>query len=416
MKHLKKLLTILMMTALVFTATVPYMTESASAAVNSSTIKGVENTTIKAKTALTEDGKIKVTWTKSKGYKVDCYQVYRATSKNGTYKRVYTTKSGSKTSYTNTSVKEGKRYYYKVRGVRKINGKNYYTQWSNKANRTAKLPEPVITYNGEKLSFASGAKPYRNTYGDIMVPLEAVAEYFGFEVSDFMTSSKQITKTWTKETAPYVLDLNGDGKAESYPCERTCVFFEGDGDVYIGKDAYMWYNETTGRVEKTDRASSSYLYGYTFAVVKDDVFYVPMKLLAEAMLLDVSYNTGKTECRLMPYLPYKLTGVITYYEKDEPRLWLADVYENAEIEFSDVFIIYNEGTDFKDLNFEPMGKGEIRNIAAEAGLDPERVNGIILPGADAVFRECGQCNVVMDIKLLKDNGAEAEDLPEFYIK
>jgi len=140
------------------------------------------------------------------------------------------------------------------------------------------------------------------------------------------------------------------------------------------------------------------------------------KLLAEAMLLDVSYNTGKTECRLMPYLPYKLTGVITYYEKDEPRLWLADVYENAEIEFSDVFIIYNEGTDFKDLNFEPMGKGEIRNIAAEAGLDPERVNGIILPGADAVFRECGQCNVVMDIKLLKDNGAEAEDLPEFYIK
>ena len=58
----------------------------------------------------------------------------------------------------------------------------------------------------------------------------------------------------------------------------------------------------------------------------------------------------------------------------------------------------------------------ILEFIAEAGLDPERVNGIILPGADAVFRECGQCNVVMDIKLLKDNGAEAEDLPEFYIK
>jgi len=102
------------------------------------TIAGIEATTIKASTSLTSAGKIKVAWTKSKGYKVDYFEVYRSTSKNGTYKKIYTSKSGTASSYTDKSVKNGTKYYYKVRGVRKISDKNYYTEWSNKANRTAK--------------------------------------------------------------------------------------------------------------------------------------------------------------------------------------------------------------------------------------------------------------------------------------
>lgn len=35
-------------------------------------------------------------------------------------------------------VKKGVRYYYKMRGVRKIDGKTYYTKWSNIVMRTGR--------------------------------------------------------------------------------------------------------------------------------------------------------------------------------------------------------------------------------------------------------------------------------------
>ena len=42
------------------------------------------------------------------------YQIYRATSKSGDYKLIKTTTS---TSFTNTSAKAGKTYYYKVKAI-----------------------------------------------------------------------------------------------------------------------------------------------------------------------------------------------------------------------------------------------------------------------------------------------------------
>ncbi len=103
-------------------------------------IKGVQNTTIKAKTVKVSGSLIRVCWEKSPGYRVDYFQVFRSTKRNSGYgtKAFYTTKTGKATYYTNSkSLKKGTRYYYKVRGVRVIDGKKYYTKWSNKAYRTA---------------------------------------------------------------------------------------------------------------------------------------------------------------------------------------------------------------------------------------------------------------------------------------
>ena len=108
---------------------------------NAKLIKGVENTTIVLKSKLTKNGNVLLTWTKSKGYKVDKFEVYRSVKKNSGYgtKAFFTTADGSWSKYLNTkNLKAGKTYYYKVRGVRIIDGKKYYTKWSNKTWRTVK--------------------------------------------------------------------------------------------------------------------------------------------------------------------------------------------------------------------------------------------------------------------------------------
>lgn len=66
--------------------------------------------------------KATISWKKVDGaYK---YQIYRATSKNGSYKKVATVGS-SKTSYTNSNLKTGKKYYYKVRVACKAENVTY---------------------------------------------------------------------------------------------------------------------------------------------------------------------------------------------------------------------------------------------------------------------------------------------------
>ena len=112
---------------------------------NQKIIDGIEDTTIKLSSSIAKKG-IKVTWTKSPGYKVDYYQVYRSVKKSSGYGKTafYTTSDGNKLGYTNTKdLKKGTRYYFKVRGVRIItdyygNETKIYTQYSNKANRTWK--------------------------------------------------------------------------------------------------------------------------------------------------------------------------------------------------------------------------------------------------------------------------------------
>ena len=121
--------------------TTPTEPTKPSAEKNAKLVKGVGNTSIVLKSKLTKDGKLLLTWTKSKGYKVDRFEIYRSIKKNSAYgtKAFFSTKNGSAAKYLNTkNPKTGRSYYYKVRGVRTIGGRKYYTQWSNKVWRTVK--------------------------------------------------------------------------------------------------------------------------------------------------------------------------------------------------------------------------------------------------------------------------------------
>lgn len=106
---------------------------------NKHIIRGVKNTEIELEITVNKDGNIVIKWKKSKGYRVDSFEILRAVKKNGKYSKIYTTKSGKASRIVNAkNLKDGKRYYYKVRGVRTIDGKKYYTEWSDIESKKVK--------------------------------------------------------------------------------------------------------------------------------------------------------------------------------------------------------------------------------------------------------------------------------------
>ena len=67
-------------------------------------------------------------WARQKD--VSGYKIYRSTSKAGTYKLVKTIKSNKTVKWTNKKLKDKKKYYYKVRAYRNVNGKVVYGYYS----------------------------------------------------------------------------------------------------------------------------------------------------------------------------------------------------------------------------------------------------------------------------------------------
>lgn len=84
-----------------------------------------------SKTAITlKAGKKKATisWKKVAG--ASGYKIYRSTKKGSGYKCVKTVTKASTSKYVNKKLKGGKRYYYKIRAYRTVNGKKVYSSYS----------------------------------------------------------------------------------------------------------------------------------------------------------------------------------------------------------------------------------------------------------------------------------------------
>jgi len=72
--------------------------------------------------------KATIKWNKVSG--ANGYEVFMATSKKGKYKKIKTIKKGSIKKFTKKKLKKNKKYYFKVRAYKNVNGKKVYGSYS----------------------------------------------------------------------------------------------------------------------------------------------------------------------------------------------------------------------------------------------------------------------------------------------
>ena len=92
------------------------------------TAKPVPTAPGRMKAARASSSSVKVSWAKVSG--ASGYEVARATVKTGKYTTVKTVTSGSAVGYTNTGLKKGTTYYFKLRAYRMVSGKKVYGAFS----------------------------------------------------------------------------------------------------------------------------------------------------------------------------------------------------------------------------------------------------------------------------------------------
>lgn len=106
--------------------------------------------------------KVTLKWTKV--YGASGYEVYRSVSKNGKYSLVKNIAKGSTTSWTNSGLKKGQYYYYKIRAYRTVDGKKLYGSYSGSFRKGSAGWKYV---NGLKLYYNAQGKLVKDVSGII---------------------------------------------------------------------------------------------------------------------------------------------------------------------------------------------------------------------------------------------------------
>ncbi len=97
------------------------------------------------------------------------YEIYRATKKNGTYSRIAMLTGINRVSYTDTKVKAGKKYFYKIRSAEPAGGSTIYSDYSDiVAARTAKIPSGVAVKSQASNTLRVSWKADKNAAGYVI--------------------------------------------------------------------------------------------------------------------------------------------------------------------------------------------------------------------------------------------------------
>jgi len=101
------------------------------------------------------------------------YRIYRSENPKSDYERIATIKTTKNASYTDTGLSHNKKYYYKVRAYRVVNGKTYYSDYTGYKYRLTRVEAPVLekvskknyntlTISWDRVEGATGYRVYRS--------------------------------------------------------------------------------------------------------------------------------------------------------------------------------------------------------------------------------------------------------------
>ena len=118
------------------------------------------------------------------------YQLYRSKDPNGKYELIY---SGKNTSFKDTKLKSGTFYFYKVRAVKKVDGKKYYGEFGDilKVNTKLKNTDFAFKRNYDKKT--------------TRVKIEAISGVTGYMVYQYKGSKKTFVKVYQGVKPEYVI-------------------------------------------------------------------------------------------------------------------------------------------------------------------------------------------------------------------
>ncbi len=162
---------------------------------------------------------IKASWSAVSG--ASGYELYRSTSSSGTYSRVY---AGTALAYTNTSLKTGSAYYYKVRAYRTVGSTKVYGPFT-----AAKYARPTLGVPTSVRAARASATSIKVTWG-------GVTGASGYEL--WRSTSSTGTYALVKTTTSRYYTNTGLSTGKYYYYKVRAYRMVGSSKVYSAYSAY----------------------------------------------------------------------------------------------------------------------------------------------------------------------------------
>ncbi len=163
-----------------------------------------------------KDGSLKVKWSSVDG--AVSYQIYRSTTSDSGYKKIATTSS---TKYTDTTVKVGTKYYYKVRAVQSDGS---VSGFSGEVSGRA-LAKATITYVKSKS---------RKKIEIAWEKVTGASGYYVYRKNATTGSYEQVAKITSGSTLSYVDSVEKNNTEYSYKVQAYSTSF---GTIGVGKNS-----------------------------------------------------------------------------------------------------------------------------------------------------------------------------------